>query len=196
MTYRHFRKHIFLAMCVIVCAYVLYGYSGLNFAFGRDVEVLYAVNQMLHERDVSSYGGLALCPGVHDFFAKVSTDSQNICEIGMGTGISTVIFLQSASRALVHEFDLGDSNKRKIAKYLNDHFGERLVPHWGDFHVEIPRAAPICDLIYVDALHPDDVQLAMKYLGGESADWLYHDGGAGVQTARQYLLRELGIGVK
>jgi len=140
--------------------------------------------------DWGKYGGLAICPETRTFFAERARGKRTVCEIGMGTGASALMFLSSSPYAAVHEFDLGDTTKYRVSSYLRDNFAERFIPHWGDFYDEIPRNSMNCDLIYVDALHPDDVKLAMKHLGGRHADWLYHAGGGGKVKARQYLLAE------
>ena len=137
----------------------------------------------------TKYGGLAICPETHNFFLQAARGKKSICEIGMGTGVSTLLFLLGSYNATVHEFDLGDAVKYNVSKYLHESFNGRFTPHWGDFYVEIPKMHVVCDLIYVDALHPDDVKLAMQYLGG-GAEWLYHAGGGGSVKARDYLLLE------
>ncbi len=136
------------------------------------------------------HGGLGLCPEALEFFAQSVQDKRVVCEIGMGTGISALVFLLEGRNVTVHEFDVGGDGKRQVSIYLRSKFEERFKPHWGDFHIEIPKNAMQCDLIYVDAVHPADAELAMQHLGGGSAEWLYHDGGAGDVKAREYLLEQ------
>ncbi len=144
--------------------------------------------QLLNGETWTKWGGLPICPEVHKFFTQAAHDKTTICEVGMGSGVSALLFLLGSAKSTVHEFDLGDETKYFISKYLQESFSGRFKPHWGDFHVEIPKAPMICDLIYVDALHPDDIQLAMQHLGGTSAEWLYHNGGGGDVKTRDYLL--------
>jgi len=67
---------------------------------------------------VHKYGGLAICPESIDFFKQAARSKFNICELGMGSGISTLIFL-SSSKGIVHEYDLGeDYLQKKVADFL------------------------------------------------------------------------------
>jgi len=147
--------------------------------------------ELLNKGTWHAHGGLPICPETHAFFLQAAQAKRNICEIGMGSGAAAFLFLQS-STATVYEFDLGAEVKHNVATYLRDNFDGRFIPHWGDFRLEIPKFPKTCDLIYVDALHPEDVKLAMQYLGGESAQWIYHSGGAGDLSARDYILRTYG----
>ena len=160
-------------------------------SFGGQIQHTAHVEQLRSlNSEWSKYGGLAICPETHAFFLRASRGKTSICEIGMGTGISALLFLLGSTSAKVHEFDIGDQVKHNVSKYLREYFNERFIPHWGDFYVEIPKTPLTCDLIYVDALHPDDVKLAMRYLGGESAEFIYHNGGGGILKARDYLVSE------
>lgn len=134
-----------------------------------------------------AHGGLAICPGSHELFRKSCSSATTVCEVGMGVGLSALLFLTAHNLTTVHEFDIGDSVKSKVSIYLQKYFHDRFIPHWGDFREQIPQSSVKCDVVYVDALHPQDVQYAMKYLGGETALWVYHDGGAGFTKARAYL---------
>ena len=145
------------------------------------------VLSMNHPDWAGQFGGLGICPGAHLFFMSAAqTVTGNICEIGMGSGASAVLFLM-AGNAQVHTFDLGDPSKLKIAAYLNTQFENRLQPHWGDFHVTIPDSNLRCDLIFVDALHPQDVEWSMTHLAHADTEFLYHNGGAGEIKSADYL---------
>jgi len=138
----------------------------------------------------TSFGGLGLCPGTHGFFvaaARTVVDG-NICEIGMGTGISAALLLMGSGDSPVHTFDLGSDTKRRISAYLNDRFEGRLRPHWGDFSDSVPASGVVCDLIFVDALHPADVIVSMDHLAHAGTQFLYHNGGAGEVKARDFLI--------
>ena len=56
--------------------------------------------------------------------------------IGVNFGISALLFLLGSTRAKVHKLDVGDPIKYIVSKYLREHFKERFIPRWGDFHVE------------------------------------------------------------
>ena len=95
----------------------------------------------------------------------------------------------ATTTARVHWFDFGEeTTKWEIAAYLNQQFGNRFVPHWGDFHETIPNSNLQCDLIFVDALHPQDIEVSIKHLSHADTEYLYHNGGAGRMKARDYLL--------
>ena len=137
----------------------------------------------------SAFGGLGLCPRpTHEFFISAAQKvTGNICEIGMGTGVSAALLLM-AGASPVYTFDVGSDTKRRIAAYLNRHYDNRLRPHWGNFFESIPTSDVVCDLIFVDALHPADMIMSMDYLAHAHTLYLYHNGGAGEIKVRDFVL--------
>ena len=137
----------------------------------------------------STWGGLPVCPGTYTFFQEAVRSKQNVCELGMGSALSSLVFLQY-SDATVYEYDLGDEKKLAVAAFMHSLFGkDRLRLRWGDISTTVPNNAPKCDLVYLDAMHPLDVVLSVQYLSTETIEWLYHSGGSGDVKARQFFLR-------
>jgi len=142
-------------------------------------EIMKAVSTYTHEANwASECSGLCMCPEAFMFFISAAQRvGGTICVIGIGSGTSAVLFLM-AGMARVHTFDLGDAFTRKIVAHLNVQFENRLQPHWGDPHATISESNVMCDLVFVDALHPTDIEVPLLHIAHSGTEFLYHSAGA------------------
>lgn len=143
---------------------------------------------------VPRFSGVASCPDVPEMLAtaaaqaSAAVDGRAVaCETGFGAGHSSGAFLWAG--LAVHSFDLFDQSQQRVANFLQALFPDTYRIYRGDFHTSIPAAIAKglrCDLVYVDAHHPDDLRL-LQPVARNGAILLYHSGGAGDVSARSWV---------
>lgn len=147
------------------------------------------------------YGGLAICGGTQKFMfdmVKRAKGPGSVCEVGMGTGVSTLLMAAGSVewKPHVHSFDLGSDIQAKVAGYLRGVFGPRVTLHQGDFKATFAKAAQegiSCDFMFLDAIHPSDMLYALKTVTHKDTVWFYHTGGSrdtvGGMHMRPYIMQ-------
>lgn len=167
---------------------ILEQYSHDHFKFGSSKEcdvpisrtrVQYLLHQV-HNKD----GGTVQCPEVGEMYesiARAAPDRTIFCETGFNVGSSAAIFLHGTfgSRSEVHSFDLNFPNG--AVDFLNELYsfpGEaRLHAHAGDMSITLEkfhREGNFCDVIFLDAKHPEDLELSKPLARGPATLFLYH----------------------
>jgi predicted O-methyltransferase YrrM len=141
------------------------------------------VKHLLHQV-LKKDGGTVQCPEVGEIYeaiARAAPDNTIFCETGFNVGSSAAIFLQGSygTRSEVHSFDYNFPHG--AVELLNEIYsapGEtRLHAHVGDMTdtlQEFYKSGKLCDVIFLDAKHPEDLELTKMLARGTSSLFLYH----------------------
>lgn len=167
---------------------ILTQYSEDHFKFGSADECNVPVSRtrvqsLLHQIH-SKDGGTLQCPEVGDIYesiARAAPDGTVFCETGFNVGSSATIFLHGSfgSRSEVHSFDVEFPSG--VVDFLNDVYSSRgnsrLHAHKGDIRTTLEKfrqGNKLCDVIFLDAKHPDDLKLTSRLARGSATLFLYH----------------------
>jgi len=143
----------------------------------------FRVQQLLHQISEKD-GGTVQCPEVGDIYesiARRAPDGTIFCETGFNVGSCAAIFLHGSygkSHSEVHSFDMDFPDG--AVGFLNELYSThqpRLHAHVGDMSYTIPkfqRAGKFCDVIFLDAKHPEDLQITRDLARGRATLFLYH----------------------
>ena len=149
-------------------------------------------NVLLANNGEGVEGGVFLCPEVVEKLENFARSSFHACEIGFGAGFSSALMLYSGA-AKVTTFDLFDrEGKVRVAEMLSNLYPDKFENVTGDFRTTIEEyylANPktFCDLILLDALHPEDFEMGRQLAIPEQSIALYHGGGGGQTNTYSYV---------
>lgn len=167
---------------------ILSQYSQDHFKFGSTDECNVPVSrtrvQKLLHQIYNKDGGTVQCPEVGDIYesiARGAPDGTVFCETGFNVGSSAAIFLHGSfgSRCELHSFDVEFPSG--VVDFLNDVYSPRGKPrlhaHKGDIRTTLEnfrQDGNLCDVVFLDAKHPDDLTLTSRVARGSATLFLYH----------------------
>lgn len=167
---------------------ILKQYSQDHFNFGEpnecDVSISRSRMQNLLHQVYNRDGGTVQCPEVGEIYeaiARAAPDGTVFCETGFNVGSSAAIFLHGSygTRSEVHSFDVGFPSG--AVDFLNEVYSSpgntRLHAHTGDMRTTLEkfgRGGGLCDVIFLDAKHPEDLELTTRLARGSETLFLYH----------------------
>ena len=178
-------------------------YSSDHFDFGALDECKLQITreriQILLHQLFEKDGGIIQCPEVGAVLSTLASGApeKNVfCEVGFNVGASATSFSQGLSNKVsceLHSFDL--NFPKNIARFLDSIYGHRVhfVTHEGEL-TQTLRAfyerGNRCDVIFLDAKHPDDMKETLKLARNKQSLFIYHWHFRN-QQAKPYLLDAL-----
>ena len=166
---------------------ILDQYSSDHFEIGSpsecDVPITRIRVQHLLHSAFESDGGTVQCPEVGEIYeaiARAAPDDTVFCETGFNVGSSAAIFLHGSygTSSEVHSFDL--HFPYGAVSFLNEIYSPgkvKLHAHIGQMTEtlqEFFRSGKRCDVVFLDAKHPEDLELTKLLARGPSTLFLYH----------------------
>ena len=121
-------------------------------------------------------GGMNQCPEVGEMYERLARempDGSVFCETGFNVGSSAATFLHGftvagKTKSVLHSFDM--HFYENAIKLIEATYGTgRFTPHAGDVKDtmrEFSKSGKRCDVVFLDAVHPLDHQLARNMVRG------------------------------
>lgn len=180
-------------------------YSTDHFSFGAQNECALRISRermqillhQLNERD----GGILQCPEVSAIYtelARAAPTGTVICEVGFNVGASAAAFLHGLSLANGSGYEL-HSFDREFPEYVTEFLSRvykeiTLTAHKGDMATTLNafyESGRRCDVLFLDAKHPTDMELSLKIARSANSLFLYHWHFRGSES-KDYFLSLLG----